>query len=529
MSVPLKPTNKIKWLIGFIVAALIVVVGFLFYLSFKSNTNGEAVDKKSDNIDVNYPKSNDPETQKLLEEDKAYQEKITSFDFAKYPEVKANLANAESQDKCVNGFGGHMRKIQQGIFSEPLYSLNAEKLETDNGGFGYAPYVNAYYVVGDILFKKPMDYFDRQIITYEQLTRNFADSRAIIGNTAFKNSYSTMESKFGFPQAYLKQQAGLIVGLSAFNDGCVKDVGLRNIHFDRVDLSGIPVTALFSSKYRTALFHGMNGLYNYTDKTPDFVSPDFLDWIHSNNLIYQNLVNQRDKYLFPRGSYLFVPVKYDVQQEIVTVNFKDEPLNIKLNTILTDIAKQNQLQPTDITFVEEEFNDFKIHKPVRKKDLEKVVNFAIAEKNGKLFYATWELPTTINITGLEADRSNLVLMNATALQYALGVIKSNYQGKKFDVGTANQNLDIKSVEAQSPEALKDIENKKQILKQLMHKQDGTVPQPNKKLGLDENTIPTDENHSSHALEMSREVMKSMVETARSIDANSAKSSVSKPN
>ena len=120
-------------------------------------------------------------------------------------------------------------------------------------------------------------------------------------------------------------------------------------------------------------------------------------------------------------------------------------------------------------------------------------------------------------------------MNATALQYALGVIKSNYQGKKFDVGTANQNLDIKSVEAQSPEALKDIENKKQILKQLMHKQDGTVPQPNKKLGLDENTIPTDENHSSHALEMSREVMKSMVETARSIDANSAKSSVSKPN
>lgn len=79
-----------------------------------------------------------------------------------------------------------MRNIQQGIFSEPLYSLDAEKLETDNGGYGFAPYVNAYFVVGDILFKKPMDYFDRKIITYEQLTRNFSDSRAIIGNTSFK-------------------------------------------------------------------------------------------------------------------------------------------------------------------------------------------------------------------------------------------------------------------------------------------------------------------------------------------------------
>lgn len=493
MSGSSKSSYKAHALLGFIILILVCFIAYLFYFGFNVKGGGEPKSElKSDDIKVGYSKTNDPEANKFIEEDNDYQAKITSFDFGNYPEVKTNLSNADSNDKCVNGFGGHMRNIQQGIFSEPLYSLDAEKLETDNGGYGFAPYVNAYFVVGDILFKKPMDYFDRKIITYEQLTRNFSDSRAIIGNTSFKNSYGTMESKFGFPQAYLKQQAGLIVSLSVFNDGCVKDVGIRNIHFDRIDLSGIPVTALFSSKYKTSLFHGMNGLYNYTDKTTDFVSLNFLDWIQSNNLIYQTLINNRSELLFPKGSCIFVPVKYEVKQEIVSVNFKSQPLEAKLNTILNDIAKQYKLDVKSLTLAKEEFKDFNIYKPVKSIDYDKVTNFAIAEKGGKLYYATWELPTTVEITGLEEDRSNLVLMNGTALKYALGVIKSNYQGKKFDIGTVNQDLDLKSIEAQSPESIKDIESKKMILKQLSNTH-GTSPQnPQKNLNLEDNTIPTND-------------------------------------
>ena len=461
-------SKKSKVLLSvFVIAIAISIISLLFFLIFNEK-NKENLDKKrSENIQVNYPESNDPEIKSFIEKDIAYQEKITTLDFTNYDMPSSKVSNAEENTKCENGFGGQMPNIQNGIFNEPLYSLDAEKIATDNNGVAYAPYVNAYYVVGDILFKKPLDLFDRKLLTYEQLTRNFSDSRVIIGNKSFKNSFSTMESKFGFPQAYLKQQAGLVVSLSAFNDSCVKEVGGRNIHFDRVDLSGLPITALFSSKYKTSLFHGVNGLYNYTDKSSDFVSLEFLDWIHSNNLIYQNLINNRMKNVFPKGSYMFVPVKYAVLQEMVTVDFKAESLNAKLQDILSQIAKENNLDLSLVTYSKEEFKDFTIYKPIKKINYEKLTNFAIAEKEGKLYMTTWELPITVNVNGLEPDRSNLVVMNSVALKSALELIKSNYQGKKFDVGTINENLDINAIKAQSDESVADLQEKKRLMMDVL--------------------------------------------------------------
>lgn len=462
-------SSRVYFVISIIltIIVLLIIVWFFYFLP-KTNKNETAV--KSENISVNYPETDDPEAKKFIEKDIIYQEKITSMNFDNYDVPKSKLSNIVENSKCTNGFGGQMPSIQNGIFNEPLYALDAEKIPTDNGGSAYAPYVNAYYVVGDILFKKPLDLLDRKVITYEQLTRNFSDSRVIIGNKSFKNSYSTMESKFGFPQAYVKQQAGLVVSLSAFNDACIKDVGGRNIHFDRIDLSGMPITSLLSSKYKTSLFHGVNGLYNYTDKSPDFVSAAFLDWIHSNNLIYQNLISNRMKHVFPHGAYMFVPVKYQILQEVVTVNFKSEGIEAKLQEIQNQIAKENDLNAKDITFVKEEFKDFLIYKPVKTLNYEKLTNYALAEKEGKLFITTWELPVTVNVNGLEPDRSNLVVMNQIALKSALEVIKSNYQGKKFDIGTINENLDINAIKAQSPESVGDLQKKKDEMLGVLSKE-----------------------------------------------------------
>ena len=71
-------------------------------------------------------------------------------------------------------------------------------------------------------------------------------------------------------------------------------------------------------------------------------------------------------------------------------------------------------------------------------------------------------------------------------------MKTNYQGKKFDIGTVNQDLDLKSIEAQSPESIKDIESKKTILKQLSNTHGSSPQSPQKNLNLEDNTIPTDD-------------------------------------
>lgn len=458
---PISKKNILAIIIVLLLISFIVIIFWLFSFILDKDRSKKA--GVSEDISVNYPETDDPEAKKFIEKDIVYQEKITSLNFNNYDMPKSKLSNSEENNKCTNGFGGQMSSIQNGVFNEPLYALDAEKIATDNGDFAYAPYVNAYYVVGDILFKKPLDLFDRKIITYEQLTRNFSDSRVVIGDKSFRNSYGTMESKFGFPQAYLKQQAGLIVSLSAFNDDCIKNIGGRNIHFDRIDLAGKPITSLFSSKYKTSLFHGVNGLYNYTDKTSDFVSVEFLDWIHSNNLIYQNLINNRMKNVFPQGSYMFVPVKYQILQEVVTVNFKAQHVEAKLQEILSRIAQENDINVKDASFAKEEFKDFTIYKPVKTSDYSKIANYALAEKDGKIYLTTWELPVSISISGLEPDRSNLVMMNDIALKSALETIKSNYQGKKFDVGTINENLDIAALKSQTPEAIESLQDKKDMM------------------------------------------------------------------
>lgn len=201
---------------------LIALFAFAINTTKQNHEEGSETTSLDDDPDVN--------AYKVL--DAKFQSQVTSFDKSKYTMPKTNLASKVEMGSCTNGFGGAMPNIYQGVYSEPLFNFDAEIIPTDHEGvYGYAPYVNAYYVVGDILFRQPQDFFDRELVTFDQLNRNFTDNRVIVGNRSYKNSFQRMESKYGFPTAYLQQQSGNIATLSAFNDGCVKGVGVKEITF----------------------------------------------------------------------------------------------------------------------------------------------------------------------------------------------------------------------------------------------------------------------------------------------------------
>lgn len=402
-----------------------------------------------------YPQMNDKakneeqpktEVEILKDKEKEYQLKITTFNPENYNLPKSNLANAVERGGCRFGFGGDMPKLHHGMFSEPLYALDAEKIQTEVvGEFGYAPYVNSYTVIGDILFRKPLDLFDRKIITTDELTRNYSDRRVVIGNKVFKNSYQSMESKFGFPQSYMVQQVGNVATFASFNDECNKNVGVKNLTFMKVDLTGLPISSLLSTTYQTSLYHGLNGLYNHTRKSPDFVSPNFLEWVQSNNRAYLNIVNDPDLMKFPKNSYLYVMKGYENKDESVTIDFKSEPIDLTLDQWKLDVSKTSKVPLGEITFVEEELKDFKIIKVARINDLAQLSPYAIAIKDGKKYMATWEVPNKFEIQGNEPDRHRMVFMNLNALTAALTVFKSHYQGAQLDLGTDKEGLDEKVV------------------------------------------------------------------------------------
>lgn len=442
----LKPEGKPNFVKsrGVKIAALSVAVaiscanmGYFAYTSIKDRHTEkvEAQEMKGDKISV-YEKK-----------EAEYQLKITGFDAKNYKLPIPNLADTVEKGGCKFGFGGDMPKLYSGMFSETLYAFDAEKISTEVGDeFAYAPFVQSYYVVGDILFRKPLDLFDRKIITTDELSRNYSDSRIIVGNTAIKNSYQTMESKFGFPQSYLVQQSGNVATFSAFNDDCNKGLALKNITYSKVDLSGLPITALLSATYHTSLYHGLNGLYNHTRKSPDFVSEDFLEWVQSNNRAYLSIVNNKDKVLFPEGAYLYVIKSYESKSETVYVDFKLDPLDITLDKWKAEIAEKTRTPENQIAFVQEEFKDFTIIKAAKMGDLTPLSRFVLAEKGGKFYLAQWELPVKTEIQGDEPDRSQMVFLNLKALTPAITLMKSHYQGNQLDIGTDNANLDRRLLE-----------------------------------------------------------------------------------
>lgn len=380
----------------------------------------------------------------LKNKEKEYQLKITTFNPKNYTLPKSNLANAVEHGGCKFGFGGDMPKLYPGMFSEPLYELDAEKIQTEEAGeYGYAPYVNSYTVIGDILFRKPLDLFDRKIITTDELTRNYSDNRIVIGNKSFKNSYRTMQSKFGFPQSYLVQQTGEVATFAAFNDDCNKNVGIKNLTFMKVDLSGLPISSLLSTTYQTNLYHGINGLYNYTRKSPDFVSPSFLEWVQSNNRAYLNIVNDPKLMKFPKNSYLYVIKSYENRDESVSIDFKSKPIDLTLDQWKLEVSKVSKVPLSEITFVEEQFKEFKIIKVARVKDMAQLSPIALAIKDGKKYAANWEIPDKFEIQGNEPDRHRMVFMNLQALSAALTVFKSHYQGEQLDIGTDKEGMDEK--------------------------------------------------------------------------------------
>lgn len=452
--------SKLKYtkkdLCAYLSILLVPSFGLIFtYLQYKSNKEVEPV--------LSTEEFNIQEKIKLENE---YQLKITRFNPDQYDLPSTNLANRIEINKCINGFGGEMSKIHHGMFSEPLYALDAEKIETNlSGEFAYSPYVKSYNVVGDILFQKPLDLFDRKLITFESLGRNFSDIRTIVGTREYKNSFSTMESKFGFPQSYLVQQSGGVADFSTFNNQCEKKIGRKNVTFKKVNLSNLPISFLLAANYQTTLQHGVNGLYNHTSKNTYHVSGNFLEWVQSNNRAYQYILNNND-FKFKEGSYIYLPIKYQNFSDLVRVDFKSPPIGKTLEEIKREVSEKKMIPLDHIYIVEEKLSDYSVIKFTEEKSLEPIDNLAFALRDGEIYQATWEQPGEIQIESPHFA-SGLVLMNNEALFSALTVFKGVYQGMSLDLNTDNFKLNIEDAKANSKASTESFNEKLNKIESLL--------------------------------------------------------------
>lgn len=392
------------------------------------------------------------EEDKYQEKQQAYEKRVTTFTAKDYETPINVLSSSTGTGKCIGGLGGNMQIIHSGMYDEPLYNLDAEKLETDiSGKYAYIPYVNAFIVRGDTLFKKPLDWFNRDVLTTQQLTRGLSDSRIIVDNISAKSSFTNMESRFGFPLAYLVQQAGNTATLSLFNDPCIKNLGTTDFTYKKIDLSGRKFTDMLSMVYTTQSYPSANGLSNYTSQSSDYVGENFAEWVKSNNNIFLRMLSDKNG-VFPEGSFFYVPQKFKVSKETIHLNLNDKVTQFKSKEEWAKSLLQSGQSIDDFEFVPEKFEEFTVYKLISHKNSEPVTQTVIAEKDKSLYWGTWQLPNEYAVDETTLNRNQMVFFNLKAVEALVNYIKKNTQGSQLDIGTQNENLQERFIQSQKQKA-----------------------------------------------------------------------------
>lgn len=391
----------------------------------------------------NEPKSSKTDYEQIKESFDEFEKRITSFDLANYNIDKPNPIQEEVSAKCVNGFGGKSNKIYSGIFSENLYSLDAEKALTQTGYVGYLPYLKAYTLIGDILFEKHIDGFDRNAVTSAQLTRGFSNLQIFDGGRTVSNKFSTMESKFGFPVNYVKQQAGQIVTFADYNNDCEKNIRVIDRKYKKVSLGNRPIGDVLTGEFLNTSHHGTNGVYTVTTVNYHYLPENIINYLQSNQSIYK--VISGNTWRFPEGAYLYVPDELNAISDTVRVDMsKANEFNGTLAEYENEMGLVNNNDKSSIKLVEEVVNGYRILKPYSVPLGTPLHHLgAVVIKDKKIFIAEWTPKGKATVSEKEYGSNYATMFNDKAITYLMTAIKQNYQGKKLDKGQDWEDMNIK--------------------------------------------------------------------------------------
>lgn len=436
----MKPFKNLKILSLIVGFTGIAITALYFPIHSDINKNTEA------DITASEPEPTNPELEAYKTKQAIYEAQVTSFSRKDYELPETSLSSSVGEGKCIGGLGGKMQVIHSGMFSEPLYNLDAEKLPTDiEGKYTYIPYVNAFTVRGDTLFKKPLDFFNRKMLTTQQLNRNISDSRVIINTVSVKNSFQNMETRFGFPVAYLEQQAGNTNTLSIFNDPCIKSFGRSQFTYKKIDLSGRKLTDMLSMVYTTKTYQTINGLSSFIENSTDYVGQNFAEWMKGNNNIYLSMLSDKNA-VFPKGSFFYIPEKFTVNDEVIYVNFDKNLTPYKNKEEWAKANLETGRSLNDLEFVSEPFKEFIVYKLLDKTTHEPVSTNVLIEKQHKFYIGNWQLPNTYQVNQETQNRNEMVYFNLTAIESMLNYFKKKTQGSQLDIGTENERLEERRYE-----------------------------------------------------------------------------------
>lgn len=323
-----------------------------------------------------------------------------------------NTGNQNSNIQCNKGIPSGMAPLGNGLFDQPLYSIETE----------YSPEDHELLEAKTELI---------QHVLYQQTTsitnpQNYDDSE---GNGIFdyllnKNGLFTTKhyaaTQFGWPLGYVSKMNNSTTTFSGFNDQCDLSLDAGDHQYQVIDLSGKPFSTLFETDGTISEEYDPNTLrtnYKYLDvQVMDFLKPNTTRASEAELKRQQNYSNMlASNTIFPSGSYVYVMTQ--TKQHDTTYAFDEEPTKL---TNLEDWVKNFPIAVQWKKLTVANYPVLQIFKDNGRLDC---VKDPAIQKDGKIYDGECQ---AADQTEEEFKRNRVYYMNATTRNLVRAQLKTHY-------------------------------------------------------------------------------------------------------
>jgi len=384
----------------------------------------------------------DPIEKKVQEQVKTYDQRVTTFDPKNYFIPESKQSTAETKVACEFGMGGEIPALGTGMFSQPLYRIEAEKIIDKNiGDVLYAPYSLVTTIANDVLYETEVDSFDRQLNTYRSVQIQKIPLNIISTHGFFTNSNKAVviNQARSYPVGYVRNMNGLQVRSAMFNDACNKDIGIRDYEWREIDISGKPLDSITSTVSEHQVRINQMGMFSGASNFFSYFGQEFGGFL-TQNMNFKSALKSAGR--FPVGSKIYVPKAIKTTDETLVVMQSEDQLisnfdPVSLGAMYTKEAARLNLGK--IEFKKHDLkNDVVFYTPWAIDKHREAIEFdPVVVIKGKAYFSVWHLPNSLTYSDSTGSGS-LTYYNATAHNAFVGAVKGIYQGQGSMIGTEHE-------------------------------------------------------------------------------------------
>ena len=288
-----------------------------------------------------------------------------------------NGSNPTTPASCNKGIPTGLAKLGSGMLDEAVYSLDVNyEDQNQSSPFNQLLFSYEYTLLNNIYYEKI------SAVNKPNFNTDFFNSMRpsyILTSTATYTTNTQAKSVSGWPIAYITEMNASQFSSVGFNDQCNLKVDNINHEYEKVDVSGQPIS-IFLERDPSTTFIGYKYLENAVGY---FLNPSSLrnDQEKARDQSYKDMLKSTD--VFPNGSYIYIAKKINHLENIMF--FYEDSISEQLT--LADWAKDSY--PKVLTWKEDSFGGQKVIYALNEDQSIKMNIDPAMEKNGKIYDGEW--------------------------------------------------------------------------------------------------------------------------------------------